>query len=419
MEILTTIWIISKYTFLIASISLLIAILFSLFHPIYLKFNFRTSLKGQRAEFWLYYFFKALKIGVVATPHTQDVLVRFLYWEKLIQRNSKISKKVSKPSDLESTQTSTPTPDMGKSQSETSIKSELEPDPDSQPDEKTKGSQPDKSTIDEPEVLQTKTEAVKVDSSDLLEPEKDLDAITEDTKTREVKDIEVVSKPDDSSDSHTPKAEDSLESDETNYVEPIEQAEPLLKDLADSEEEEIIPRPLSEVEKELSDKKEKEKQKEQPDYTKEIPIRKRLSNLKKLVSKKYAEGKKWIRFGLGKWKGLKPVLTRFWERSKAGFSIINPGVKCRYALHEPYLTGMFQGSMAILSGILARAGLEFVPVPEFGSPMIYVKGRAWAKIRPWKFFWAGIGIILEPQLWKEGFQLFKWYRAKQKAETKL
>jgi hypothetical protein len=395
MEILTTLWIVSKYALLAASISLLIAVLFSLFHPIYLKLNFRTTIKGQRAEFWLLYFFKSLRIGVIATPHTQDVLVRFLFWEKIIQRNSKISKKplVSAPPTSNS--------DFGKSQSEpvAPCKSESKPATETKDLERPDTSMP----IDEPEVVHEETKATKV------EPIKH----TETTFNEPVEKESAQSRPDTSeidSKSEVPDKpyKEEKKKEPTSSPASVEQAE---------EAEEVIPKPLSEVEKDFAENMKKSE--EQASSEKEIPLRKRLANLKKLISKKYSEGKGWIRFGLNKWKIVKPIFTRFWERSKAGFSIINPGLKCRYALHEPYITGMFQGSMAILAGIFARAGVEFVPIPEFTAPMIYVKGRAGAKIRPWKFLWAAIGIILEPQLWKEGYHAFKWYRAKRRTEAKL
>jgi hypothetical protein len=74
-----------------------------------------------------------------------------------------------------------------------------------------------------------------------------------------------------------------------------------------------------------------------------------------------------------------------------------------------------QGNLAIVSGLASRFGFNFVPVPAFGQPGIYGRGRATAKIHPWRLVQAAVGLLLEKQLWKELWQAFTWYRSRHTA----
>ncbi len=115
-----------------------------------------------------------------------------------------------------------------------------------------------------------------------------------------------------------------------------------------------------------------------------------------------------------KWQVLFPVFQRFWKRGKKGFSISDPTLLLRYALHEPYLTGMFHANLAILSGMAGRFGVNFQPMPVFAEPCVYARGRATAIIRPWRLVLAMLGLLCEPDLYRELWQLLKWYWASRK-----
>ena len=128
-----------------------------------------------------------------------------------------------------------------------------------------------------------------------------------------------------------------------------------------------------------------------------------------MLSKRYKEFKYWSKFIIKKWELFKPIFSRFWKRLKHGFSLNGPDIRCHYALHEHYLTGMSQGSFAILSGLLQRFGINFVPIPEFTSPMLYVRGDTTAIIKPWRLVWAMTCMIFEGTIWKELWQAIKWY----------
>ena len=99
---------------------------------------------------------------------------------------------------------------------------------------------------------------------------------------------------------------------------------------------------------------------------------------------------------------------------KKGFNLDGPDIRLRYALHEHYLTGMSQGSLSILSGMLQRFGVNFIPIPEFTNPMVYAKGNVTAIIKPWRLMFAAMCLLFELTLWKELWKLAKWYWNKRK-----
>jgi hypothetical protein len=379
MEYLTAIWEIFKIVLLVGISGLLAFCLFSILHPLKFQLRTRASIKGQRAEFWFIHLFNSLKLGVIATPHTQDILIRFLYWEKIIQRNTKKQPPVlekeepSSTEDIESQISSKPSDDI-----ETI---EEEKKPSIEPVEKSQEHAQEETTKSSPATIET-TATTEPDASEKAKEEKQPETLPEEQLPTK-KDEQII--------------EDAV-------VEPIteSESEPEVRE----EAEEAFPKPLDEVK--LPEPEESQEPKQEK--TKDIPLKEKLRNIKKLVSKRFKEAKKWFRICLKKWEILKPVISRFWNRLKKGFSLEGPDIKCRYALHEPYITGMFQGSLAILSGMLNRFGVNFVPVPEFNDPMIYVKGKTTARIHPWRLMIALLGLAFEKAVWQQLWAAFKFYR---------
>ena len=359
MEYLTAIWAILKIVLLVGITGLLAFCLFSLLHPLKFQLKTRASIKGQRAEFWFIHLFNSLKLGIVATPHTQDIFIRFLFWEKLIQRNTQ-----KQPPVFPTEGPSSPTPAPVTPEEATSQPTAEDHEP----------SIPEKITKQE--------EAIEIEK-----PTKEREQLESIQQQHEKQDDTIV--------------EDAIIETTSEKQEKTQKPEEKQKD------EEAFPKPLDEVK--ISEKEklseEKAEKKEQP-----VSLKEKLRNIKKLAAKRYKEAKKWGKIALKKWEILKPVIFRFWDRLKKGFSLDGPDIKCRYALHEPYITGMFQGSMAILAGVLNRFGINFVPVPEFNNPMIYVKGQTTAKIRPWRLMLALLGLAFEKAVWQQLWAAFKFYR---------
>lgn len=399
MTILATIWLITKWLIIFSVASALIVSLIGLFHPLRFNLNLRGSIKGQKAELWFVYLFRIIKVGVIATPHTQDVVLKIFFWKKILQRNQRI--KPTKPGTTKSN-------DFPENQdgispvAEEAIKTKEQRQPET----------PEKKQPIVPEDITPEASNEEVHEEPIQAPE-----------------IEVTDKPEllepvDSSKAEVtqPEAIKSGQEDKERGSADLKTLDPdnEVRTTVDSPREEINTEPLhpvSEVDPFATypDKKKEDEEKAKPTGSKKEPeqdsFRTKLRKLKKRASEKYGLGKKWLKIVMRKYNLLSPIIWKFWARSKKGFKIENPTIACRYALHEPYLTGMFQGNLAILSGILQGFGVNFVPVPVFSSPTLYTKGKASAVILPWRFMFAFFGLVFERILWSEAWKLFKWYRA--------
>jgi len=60
--------------------------------------------------------------------------------------------------------------------------------------------------------------------------------------------------------------------------------------------------------------------------------------------------------------------------------------------------------------MLQRFGIDFVPVPTFGVPTVYAKGKACAVLVPWRFAVALFCLLFNKVVWQQSYRLFKWYR---------
>ncbi|MGM0600624.1 MAG: hypothetical protein ACQETH_12510 [Candidatus Rifleibacteriota bacterium] len=391
MTILATIWLITKWLFIAATVVALILFLLFLFHPLRFDLNLRSTIKGQRGQLWFVYLFRIIKVGVIASPHTQDIILKIFFWKirlKRFQREKPVAKDSDQPPpDIDPSDSTKKSPDQSE-KSDFSDKSVKRTEGESKPD------------LQQPGKEEKEPDSAKPSSFDKSESEKK----ETDHKSEDKNDEALIAE---TGSSHS--SEEEIEDIETSEVKPA----------SDKDINRPV-KPLSETDPFAGDKESDSRQREDLDEEPKkgekttVTIRKRLRQLRKKISRKYLMGKKWLKVFLKKYKLLKPILKKLWKRAKSGFEIKNSAILLKYALHEPYLTGMFQGNLSIFSGVMQRFGIEFIPVPLFGQPTVYTRAKTAAIIKPWRFVFAFFSLLFEKVLWKEFYNLFKWYRAQKK-----
>jgi hypothetical protein len=388
MTIIATIWLILKWLFIISAATAAVVALIGLFHPLRFNLDLRGSIKGQRAEFWFVYLFRSFQIGVIATPHTQDVILKILFWEKILQRNQRSRPEPAKPEGKEDFAATheplTPQqPESFKEREDGELKTETEAVP---PERKEAAASPEETTkVEKKPETPTGTEKEDVSEtvkSETVEPE----TVEPDKSVAEPIEPELEQRTRSSVEKPEVISEEPPESIEpTEPIKPIEKIDPFSEEFKEKSTEEAS--------------------------KKEETLNQKLRNLRKKFSQLYLRGRKYLKIAIRKYRLLSPIFFKFWKRSKKGFRIEHPTLKCRYALHEPYLTGMCQGNLAVFSGMLQRFGIDFIPVPVFTAPTLYTRAKASAVILPWRFVFAVTALLFEKVLWLEAWKLFKWYRA--------
>ncbi len=407
-----------KILLILAFTGLSIITIIGLFHPLVFNVKLRASQLGQRAEIWGAYLFGMLKIGIVATPVNQDVILKFLFWKMILQKNRR--QKAARPGrqpgppfaqppaappgkDIDST---TDHPDQPEAPPPAQKSEEQAIQPHSAaPAQQTK---PVSSTISEPTLpseppsasLPTQSPATPaagvVESaapqSGQSKPELATAGPVEEPPPVDTA-VEIQTTPE--------KERAAAEPEEITPARPVEPTPVDTRPL----------KPVSEVhtEKPTGEKPaDKEAAAEKPGDGWQSKFRR----FRRDFDRRYRQIRGWLRTFMRKWKVLYPVFLRFWRRGKKGLSIDGTALLLRYALHEPYLTGMFHANLAVMSGFVGRFGVNFKPVPVFSQPCIYARGHSTAVIRPWRFAAAIVGLFLEPDLYRQLWQAFKWYRAR-------
>ncbi|PKL44415.1 MAG: hypothetical protein CVV41_07190 [Candidatus Riflebacteria bacterium HGW-Riflebacteria-1] len=425
MEILATIWQVIQILLLTAVIISAVTALTAIFHPLRFDLKLRGSVKGQRAEVWFVYLFRLFKIGVIATPHTQDVVVSFMGWQKRLDRAGRTKPEKAPPK--------TPTPPI--SPPETPSSAEPSRDEPISADSIA----PDSTTTSSAET----TGEITTDPGErVAEPvSKITDEKTDDAATTDSADSTIASQttPATTADSKPEAAGKSL-SDATAYSEELTQPadsgesappdSPARQIHADAETIEPVAveaatvtpaidsrplKPLDEVEAEYKAAKEAgaaAQDTKKGSSSAGSSLKQTLRRFKRDASRRFNQFKAYARLFRQKWRALSPVVKRFWQRGKSGFGLTRIDLLLRYALHEPYLTGMCHGTLAVASGMAGQFGINFVPVPQFGAPMLYSRAYVTAEIRPWRLLYATGALLFEKQIYKELWQLFKWYRSK-------
>lgn len=380
MSALEILWLITKVLLASAALTAALTMLIALFHPLKFDLKLRASIKGQRAELWFVYLFRILKIGIIATPHTQDVVVKVLFWKKRLDRQQR-----SRP----------PAPNP----------------PADHPAPPDSGTPAPAATQPVPTFTATTPASEVPPQSSQGAPETVTDEAETITPVAQHDTPAIITEPEVSSSSVNPQ--DSISASASHQPEPqaipapeINAATPLPVDVTPL-------KPLAQVDTEQKTSSTKEARQQKTSAATAAPSwRQKLRKFKSDLSRRYRQLQKHLRLFRQKWRLLFPVLKRFWNRGKKAFGLSNLSLMLRYALHEPYLTGMMQGSMSVFAGLANRFGVNFAPVPTFAEPGVYSKGTATAIIRPWRLCFAAIGLLFEKHLWQELWLAFKWYRSR-------
>lgn len=397
MEILATIWQVVQMLLLLAVVTGSILILIAVIHPLRFDLKLRGTVKGQRAEVWFVYLFRLLKIGVIATPHTQDVIISFMGWKKRIERMGK-QKQAVKPPSPPPAESFTP---------QTGIKPESE--------------FAESEHMTQEQVQAADDQAVSANQEQPPEPKVSEEGITPTPDRVEP----AAASRHETAEKAVPTTEDSPADAATDTKAPQQEAETIEPEPVEPETTATQPpstevdsqplKPLHEVEEEYKAAKEAgagEQEAKQKKTSTDTSLKQLLRKFKRDASRRFNQFKGYARLARFKWRTLSPVLKRFWQRGKKAFSLPRIDLLLRYALHEPYLTGMCHGTLAVVSGMAGQWGINFVPVPNFGTPMLYSRAYATGTIKPWRLLFATAALLFEKQLYKEAWQLFKWYRAK-------
>ncbi len=367
MEILSTIWQIVWVLLLLAAATGSIVLFIALLHPLRFDLRLRGSVRGQRAEVWFVYLFRMFKVGIIATPHTQDVVISFLGWKKRLERMSRIKpatpgKSSPPPAAAEEMQSKASTEEPADNQP---AKEQAQPEA-----VKAAEVQPTEETPPTLTPASAEAEDVPTEPAEAAPPATDAAETIEPVVSQEQPKIDVDTRP----------------------LKPLKEVEEEYRATRDAETTTVTPG-------------------KSPDRQ-DASIKQLLRKFKRDASRRFSQIKGYLRLFRRKWRALAPVFKRFWQRGKKGFGLPRIDLLLRYALHEPYLTGMSHATLAVASGMAGQWGINFLPVPHFGAPMLY--SRAWITgvIRPWRLLFATGALFFEKQIYVELWQLFKWYRAK-------
>lgn len=412
-----------KLLLILSATGAAIVLIIGLFHPLTFRVRLRASQLGQRAEIWASYLFGMLKIGVIATPNTQDITLKILFWKKLLQRNQRprpprppkpASQTDGTASPVEPAPSVPPTAEKSAT-SESPGPVPLEPDQPTETVPEAKISEQVVSSQTEPPANSQSTPAEKPQEM----PTQPTSAQSADKATT----ARIDNSPPEKTTSAA-KAEFSAPSQGSTEPELISSTQ---------EPEDVTPikvsppptpadidttplKPISEVAAEQTRQDSETTSRtgstseEQSKPTGEN-WRAKARRFRRDLGNRYRQLKNYIKLFMRKWQIISPIFWRFWGRGKRGLSLSEPWLMVRYALNEPYITGMFHATMAMVAGVVGQFGINFFPVPVFSEPCIYARGGVTAIIRPWRFAAAMLGLLFERDLYRELWSAFKWYRA--------
>lgn len=409
MEILSTIWQIIWALLLIAVAVSSLALITAIFHPLRFDVRLRGSLKGQRAEVWFVYLFRMFRIGIIATPRTQDVVVSFLGWKKRLERMGRKAATGRPLTTPPPSQPSEPPPapvSTGESLTQPGEDSTLDSTREASVGNVKQTTDDTDSSVEPQAAAQTHEEPEKKDSeqpepsvvgSDEMPTPKQSDATQLPTEVSETT-------------GETGKVKPVTESAET-----VETVEAVVSEAPPADIDSRPLKPLHEVEADYQaarDRSAKDEHAPKTSAKEGASLRQLLRKFKRDASRRFSQIKSYLRLFRRKWRALSPVFKRFWQRGKKGFGLPRTDLLLRYALHEPYLTGMSHATLAVASGMAGQWGINFVPIPHFGAPMVYSRACISAVIRPYRLLFATCALLFEKQIYLELWQLFKWYRSK-------
>ncbi len=394
-EFWAILWLIIKYGLIIGLSLGFVAFLIIVFHPICISLKGRGSLKGQRGEAKLSYFFGLLRLRYTASVHTQDVWLEFWRFKKLLQRESVISEKIAHKPIKEIKDKSEESQSVSTEESQNKGISDYKEE---KPEISEKAESILEKVEEKPQEATSQIDITKKEET--KEPEK----ATSENKSEELKEnIE-----ESSSDEDKPETIN----DEIEQEQPNEEVTETISE-EDYPKVEATPEQLAQLQSIL----EEEEKKSQEKPKSKSSLNAKLRKFKKDFENRYKQFRTAIILIKQKWNSLWPVAKRFWNRGKKGFSFHDAYLKVEYSLDEHYLTGMMCGYLAPTVGFAQRYGLKFEPIPVFPNAPeagLYSKASWQIDIKPYRLIWAVTALLFEKNLYKELYWLYKWRKEKRK-----
>lgn len=144
-------------------------------------------------------------------------------------------------------------------------------------------------------------------------------------------------------------------------------------------------------------------------------IRAGIKKLRKDLKTGIKSARKWIKLAFHYWTRFSPVIGRFLANLWRSFSVDGPCIFCKYALPDPFLTGIIHGTVSQVSGMLWPLGLRVYPIPAFPGPALYLRTNFGIRIFPWRVLGMTLRLFAEKEIWKGAWQLWKRYRNRNKS----
>lgn len=389
-EILLTV---GLYLLTALSVVLLFAFLIALFHPLKFRLRLNSSFDGHRLDFWFIYFFRLLKVGVLATEKKQNVCLKFAFWKKLHNLN--------------------PSPPKTDTDSESESESALSSKPISQsvspqepePESPSKHTTEPKSDIEAESTLLQKTESAdqpkqKIEPQTTSKVESKTLSESEPVSEEDLKKTEADHKAQVTSDKKHPHSHEDTKLKTDDNPENIQAQTYDQSTFQDDQS----------IFHEEKDSKEGSEQKPAKNII--IKFKKVINKLKSNLSLLL----KYSKLFKQKWQLLWPLFSKFFSRAASGFVFRKTAIMLRYALHEHHLTGMLQAPLSVFSGFADNFGINFTPIPEFSEPSYKLKGQVILIIKPWRLAYGLVLLFFSKTFIKEIWNLIKFAYKKRKEQ---
>lgn len=321
-----------------------------LFHPIVIDLAGRATWKGQRGSAELLYLFGLVGIGFAGSQTSGAIFLRVWRWKKVLKKTGR-----------------------RRPPRETDQTREFAPPSDQSPSDGSESEPGDDNSSPETEV------------STLVEPtsEKPQEASPESSLAEEVQE------PVRPTEEDTPEPERAASLDETTSTKDTDDTGGDEKDVSKAAYE-----PSSEV--------------KHP----EDSLRKRIKEVKARLRQSYRKGVHYLKLGRKIWQDYSPIVVKLLKNLWQSFSIRPTMLFVRFSTPDPFATGIFQGTLAGLGGMLTPYGIRIFPIAGFEGHSVHLRGRTRLKVFPYMLAWLLMSLASKKEVWKGLWSAWKSYRAK-------
>lgn len=417
-------WFFAYYGFLAMVISGILLCVFLLVHPLSLHFRARISMQGQRGELRIRHLFGLLQLIADVSPRSQRVALQFWRWRRVLYRSRKTSgRKDALPpssppqSPLPPTSpqsSSPPPPELPGSCPSSNVASAT-----TGTEDETSPIEPFSAPIPDGQETSATAQAMAKQQSDaaISESRSGQPSTTRDPEQSKVADKDAsagpVTTPDRTASEGSYSGEDSYgggDSDNSSDVgaerSDIPPSSATLQDAPEpssySSSSPPPPRPPSADSPEGTDGTG-----QSPGATGK---RQEFHRWQRLMLRYFRLFRLWVRRASTLWQRFSPALKRLLTNFWAIFTLHGPTIRCRFSLPDPCLTGMLHGVLASFGGILHPYGVSLIPTPVFSGAKLQIRLSSGISLYPWRMFWVVLQLMLERELWKGLWELFRWHR---------